>query len=83
MLQELESEKLGKGLEHQFPHEYSQVGIGETVVVTVHDDRVGDGVNVDVNDEDDVDVDVGVGVGVELVELEEETGGTYPQGSED
>ena len=65
MLQELESEKLAKGLEHQFPHEYSQVGVGDMVVVTVHDDGVG------------------VSVSVELVELEEDTGGTYPHGSED
>jgi hypothetical protein len=48
VLQELESEKPANGFEHQLPHWYSQVGVGVTVVVTVHDDVVGVGVGADV-----------------------------------
>ena len=32
--------KVGRGLEHQFPHLYSQVGVGETVTVEVQRDAV-------------------------------------------
>ena len=34
------SEKGGSGFEHQPPHLYSQVGVGEMVVVDVHRDTV-------------------------------------------
>jgi hypothetical protein len=38
VLQEPPSLKGGRGLEHHFPHLYSQVGIGVTVTVDVHND---------------------------------------------
>ena len=38
--QELESVKGGRGPEHHFPHWYSQVGVGEIVIVEVQRDAV-------------------------------------------
>lgn len=38
--QEVESVKPGIGVEHQFPQEYSQVGMGVVVYVDVHKDAV-------------------------------------------
>lgn len=34
------SEKGGSGFEHQFPHRYSQVGVGVDTIVDVHSDTV-------------------------------------------
>jgi hypothetical protein len=38
--QEVESLKVGRGVEHHLPHLYSQVGVGEMVVVEVQRDAV-------------------------------------------
>lgn len=38
--QEFESVKSGIGVEHQFPHEYSQVGVGVVVYVEVQREAV-------------------------------------------
>ena len=59
VVQESLSEKGGRGLEHQLPHLYSQVGVGEMVVVEVQREGVGL-------------VEV-VGVGVGLVDDDEDT----------
>lgn len=67
VLQLTASVNLASGLEHQFPHLYSQGGVGIIVVVEVQ--RDGDGVG----------VGVGVGVGDRVEdddEDEETTGGT-------
>jgi hypothetical protein len=48
MRHDLESENGGSGFEHQSPHLYSQVGVGDTVIVDVHKDTVG--VNVGLED---------------------------------
>lgn len=39
-MHEVLSLQFGSGFEHQFPHLYSQVGVGDTVVVDVQRDAV-------------------------------------------
>jgi hypothetical protein len=65
------SSKEGRGAEHQFPHLYSQVGVGETVTVDVQKDAVVFAVEVVGGGEFEV-VLIGVEVvqDLELVELE-------------
>jgi hypothetical protein len=42
VLQDPASAKLDSGLEHQLPHLYSQLGVGDTTEVDVHSDGLGD-----------------------------------------
>lgn len=93
--QELGSLKGGRGLEHHFPHLYSQVGVGDTVTVDVQREAVvlvlvlvvvggvvvGFEVVVQLVDDDDDD-EVFVVVAVELDDDDEDGGGAL-QGSVD